>query len=86
MNCPHCRKPVPARARYCVHCGAEQEATPIAAVAAAAMGSRGRREAANAAHAGAQPDGTTHAELRGRRQFDDRRARADRAQIGRAHV
>lgn len=64
MNCPHCRKPVPARARYCVHCGAEQEATPIAAVAAAAMGSRGRREAANAAHAGAQPDGTTHAELR----------------------
>ena len=56
MNCPNCHKPIPARARYCIHCGAEQEATPIAAVAAAAMAARGRREAANAAHAEAMPD------------------------------
>lgn len=56
MNCPNCHKPIPARARYCIHCGAEQEATPIAAVAAAASAARGRREAANAAHAEAMPD------------------------------
>jgi hypothetical protein len=56
MNCPNCHKPIPARARYCIHCGAEQEATPIAAVAAAATAARGRREAANAAHAEAIPE------------------------------
>ena len=56
MNCPNCHKPIPARARYCIHCGAEQEATPIAAVAAEASTARGRREAANAAHAEAIPE------------------------------
>jgi hypothetical protein len=56
MNCPNCHKPIPARARYCIHCGAEQEATPIAAVAAAASTARSRREAANAAHAEAIPE------------------------------
>ena len=55
MKCANCAKDNPAGARYCVHCGAEQSVpTPIAAVAAAAMGLQPRgpvRQAANAAQA-----------------------------------
>jgi hypothetical protein len=53
MICASCGKQVPAGARYCVHCGAEQSApTPIAAVAAAASMARASQvKAANAAHA-----------------------------------
>lgn len=53
MICASCGKQIPAGARYCVHCGAEQSApTPIAAVAAAASMARASQvKAANAAHA-----------------------------------
>jgi len=53
MICESCGKQIPAGARYCVHCGAEQSApTPIAAVAAAASMARASQvKAANAAHA-----------------------------------
>jgi len=55
MKCANCARDNPTGARYCVHCGTEQSVpTPIAAVAAAAMASRGRGampQAANAAHA-----------------------------------
>ena len=60
MKCATCARDNPTGARYCVHCGAEQSVpTPIAAVAAAAMTSRGRGampQAANAAHADPAPD------------------------------
>ena len=60
MKCANCARDNPTGARYCVHCGAEQSVpTPIAAVAAAAMASRGRGampQAANAAHADPPPD------------------------------
>jgi len=59
MKCANCARDNPTGARYCVHCGAEQSVpTPIAAVAAAAMTSRGRGampQAANAAHADSPP-------------------------------
>ena len=52
MICASCAKDIPAGARYCVHCGAEQSPpTPIAAVAAAAMARASNVKAANAAHA-----------------------------------
>jgi hypothetical protein len=53
MICASCGKHVPAGARYCVHCGAEQSPpTPIAAVAVAASMARASQvKAANAAHA-----------------------------------
>src|SRR5579864_1182998 len=50
MTCASCGKHIPAGARYCVHCGAEQSPpTPSGAVASMARASRLR--AANAAHA-----------------------------------
>jgi zinc ribbon protein len=67
MTCPNCDKAVPAGARYCTHCGAEQDlpTTPIAAVAAA-MASRGRRrEAANAAQAEPLPEVAANGSLGG---------------------
>lgn len=55
-TCPACAKRVVAGARYCIHCGAEQNVpTPIAAVAAASLAKGRAREAANAAHADPAP-------------------------------
>ncbi|HJU23209.1 MAG TPA: zinc-ribbon domain-containing protein [Casimicrobiaceae bacterium] len=55
-TCPACGKRVVAGARYCIHCGAEQDVpTPIAAVAAASLAKTRAREAANAAHADPAP-------------------------------
>ena len=54
MRCANCARDIPAGARYCVHCGAEQAVpTPIAAVAAAIAqrGGRALPQAANAAQA-----------------------------------
>ena len=56
MRCPSCGVENPGGARYCIQCGAEQALpTPIAAVAAAVSGQRGRAAVARAANA-AQAD------------------------------
>ncbi len=53
MICRSCNRTLPARARYCVHCGAEQDLPTPIAFAAAMAGVR--REAANAVYAEAAP-------------------------------
>ena len=52
MKCTSCGAENPGGARYCIQCGAEQALpTPIAAVAAAVSGQRGRASVARAANA-----------------------------------